>query len=115
MRFAVDGGIDHQFGRDLQGLRQAKGGKAAGTKFADGFLAQRGDDLPAPPRGNLDPAAQLPRIQRFAIGNFIGPDKAHIRRDCIAHTETVAGGQIEAFRLAQRHGGTARQFKLVVE
>jgi len=112
---AINRRINRQRRADLQGLRQAKRGKAARALFADAILAERGDHLPALPRRNLNPAAQLAGIERFAIGDFIGADQPHILRDRIARANPVAGGQIDAFRLAQRHGSAGGQFQLVIE
>ena len=60
-------------------------------------------------------AAQLARVEVFAVGQFIGADQPHVLRDRVTHAKAVAGGQIEALRLAERNGGPGGQLQLVVE
>ena len=100
---------------DLQRLRQAKGGKAAGAKLGNILLANGRGGEAAQPRRNFDPTAQRAGGEILAISDFILADQPHIIGERIARAKSVAGGQIGGLGLVQRERSAGRQFQTIAK
>ena len=112
---AIDAHAQRQGGRDLYGLCQVEGGKGAVAVLRDTPLAERADDLPALPGGDLETGAHRTRIDLFARCDLVEPDEADGARYRIARAEAMTGRQVDRLGIVERDAAADLQFERVAQ
>src|SRR3546814_21186002 len=92
---AVDRDVDRPVLPQLHRLRQAIGGKAARTIFADVLLV-RGREQPRPrPGREVETEPRGACLDRLAVVDLVAADEVDVRIDREASAEAVTGREVE--------------------
>src|SRR3546814_9849679 len=108
--------VDRPVLPQLHRLRQAIGGKAARTIFADVLLV-RGREQPRPrPGREVETEPRGACLDRIAVGDLVAADEVDVAIDREARAEAVTGREVDArVRAAERELGLRVEFEALGE